>query len=63
MNIGQEVLEMLKQEITDVEYNRYIKHLKYDAKNSTGDLAIYYAPNALVLNWIKNKYGEKIAHL
>ncbi|MDX9743385.1 MAG: chromosomal replication initiator protein DnaA [Arcobacteraceae bacterium] len=63
MNIGQEVLEMLKQEITDVEYNRYIKHLKYDAKNSTSDLALYYAPNALVLNWIKNKYGEKIAHL
>jgi chromosomal replication initiator protein len=63
VNIGQEVLEMLKQEITDVEYNRYIKHLKYDAKNSTSDLALYYAPNALVLNWIKNKYGEKIAHL
>ncbi|MDD2905765.1 MAG: chromosomal replication initiator protein DnaA [Sulfurimonas sp.] len=63
MNIGQEVLEMLKQEITDVEYNRYIKHLKYDAKNSTSDLALYYAPNALVSNWIKNKYGEKIAHL
>jgi chromosomal replication initiator protein len=63
VNIGQEVLEMLKQEITDIEYNRYIKHLKYDAKNSTSDLALYYAPNALVLNWIKNKYGEKIAHL
>jgi chromosomal replication initiator protein len=63
VNIGQEVLEMLKQEITDVEYNRYIKHLKYDAKNSTSDLALYYAPNALVSNWIKNKYGEKIAHL
>ncbi|OHD93687.1 MAG: chromosomal replication initiation protein DnaA [Sulfurimonas sp. GWF2_37_8] len=63
MNIGQEVLEMLKQEITDVEYNRYIKHLKYDAKNSTSDLVLYYAPNALVSNWIKNKYGEKIAHL
>jgi chromosomal replication initiator protein len=63
VNIGQEVLEMLRQEITDVEYNRYIKHLKYDAKNSTSDLALYYVPNALVLNWIKNKYGEKIAHL
>ena len=63
MNIGQEVLEMLKQEITDVEYNRYIRHLKYDVKNSTSDLALYYAPNALVCNWIKNKYGDKIAHL
>ena len=63
MNIGQEVLELLKQEITEVEYKRYIKHLVYDSKKSTSDLAIFYAPNALVSNWIKSKYSEKIAHL
>ena len=63
MNIGQEVLESLKDEITEIEYKRYIKHLSYDDKNSTSDLAIYYAPNALVVNWIKNKYSTKIAHL
>lgn len=63
MNIGQEVLELLKEEITDVQYNRYIKQLTYDAKKSTGDLAIFYAPNALISNWIKSKYSEKIAHL
>ncbi|HIP37624.1 MAG TPA: chromosomal replication initiator protein DnaA [Crocinitomix sp.] len=63
MNIGQEVLQALKEEISELEYNRYIKHLSYDAKKSTGDLAIFYAPNALVVNWIKNKYREKIAHL
>ncbi|MEN4053064.1 MULTISPECIES: chromosomal replication initiator protein DnaA [Sulfurimonas] len=63
MNIGQEVLEALKDEITEIEYNRYIKHLTYDSKKSTGDLAIFYAPNALVVNWIKNKYKDKIAHL
>ena len=63
MNIGNEVLEILKEEITEVEYKRYIQHLVYDEKNSTNDLAIYYAPNAIVINWIKNKYSEKIAHL
>ena len=63
MNIGQEVLEALKEEITELEYNRYIKHLNYDMKKSTSDLAIFYPQNALVINWIKNKYSEKIAHL
>jgi chromosomal replication initiator protein len=63
VNIGQEVLKLLKEEITEVEYNRYIKNLTYDVKNSTSDLAIFIAPNALVLNWIKSKYSKKIAHL
>jgi len=63
VNIGQEVLEALKDEITEIEYKRYIRHLQYDSKKSTNGLALFYAPNALVVNWIKNKYTEKIAHL
>jgi chromosomal replication initiator protein len=63
VNIGQEVLQTLKDEITEVEYNRYIKHLTYDVKKSTSDRAIFYAPNALVVNWIKNKYDNKLAHI
>ena len=63
MNIGQEVLLQLKDEITEIEYKRYIKQLSYDIKKSTAGLAIYYAPNALVSNWIKNKYSQKIAHI
>jgi len=63
VNIGQKVLELLKEEITEIEYKRYIKHLIYDVKKSTSDLAIFYAPNALVSNWIKSKYSEKISHL
>ncbi|MBN2815451.1 MAG: chromosomal replication initiator protein DnaA [Campylobacterales bacterium] len=63
MNIGQKVLETLKEEISELEYNRYIKHLSYDIKKSTSDLAIFYAPNALVVNWISKKYSQKIAHL
>jgi len=63
VNIGQEVLQALKEEISELEYKRYIRHLSYDIKKSTGDAAIFYAPNALVVNWIKNKYKDKIAHL
>lgn len=63
MNIGQEVISLLKEEITEVEYSRYIKQLTYDVKKSTSDLAVFYAPNTLVSNWIKSKYTQKIAHL
>ncbi len=63
MNIGQEVLELLKEEITEVQYNRYIKQLSYDAKKSSSDLAIFYAPNTLICNWIRSKYSQKLEHL
>ena len=63
MNIGQEILENLREEISESEYKRYIQHLVYDVKKSTPELAIFYAQNALIVNWIKNRYTEKIAHL
>jgi len=63
VNIGQDILLLLKEEITEVEYNRYIKQLIYDEKKSNADLAIFYAPNALISNWIKSKYSQKISHL
>jgi chromosomal replication initiator protein len=63
VNIGQEVLKALKDEITELEYHRYIRHLTYDVRKSTSDKAIFYAPNALVVNWIKNKYQYKLAHI
>ena len=52
-----------KEEIKEIEYNRYIKHLVYDVRKSSSDLAIYYAPNALVAKWIKNKFKESLEHL
>jgi len=63
VNNGLAVLNTLKDEITEVEYNRYIKQLTYDTKRSVNGLAVFYAPNALVVNWIKKKYSDKIAHL
>jgi chromosomal replication initiator protein len=63
MNIGQSVLNMLKDEITEIEYNRYIKQLQFSNNDSRSDLAVFNAPNPLIANWIKTKYRDKIAHL
>ena len=63
MNIGQKILSKLKEEIPEIEYNRYIKQLSYDEKQSSSDNAIFFAPNNLIANYIKTKYAEKIIHL
>jgi len=63
MTIGDTILEMLKEEISDVEYNRYVKQMVFLPKTSRSDLAIFEVPNPLVASWIKNRYTGKIAHL
>ncbi len=63
MNIGDTVLHMLKEEISDIEYNRYIKQLNYLPKSSRSNLAVFEVPNPLIASWVKNRYAEKIAHL
>ena len=63
INIGQKVLDKLKDEISQNEYNRYIKHLKYDEKSSRSDIAIFTTNNILSAKWIKTKYQKKLAHL
>lgn len=61
--VGQQVLEMLKHEVSEIEYKRYIKQLVFDEEHSKVDAAVYKAPNLLVANWIKTKYADKISHL
>ena len=63
MNIGQKVLFELKKEISQTEYERYIKKLVYDAKNSRSNIVYFNAPNMLIAKWVKTKYADKIAHL
>jgi len=63
MNIGQKILEELKKEISQTEYDRYIKNMVYDEKKSRSDIAHFYVPNIIVAKWIKSKYENKIAHL
>jgi len=58
-----EVLTALKEEISQSEYNRYIKNLKFDEKASKSDLIVIEAPNKLIANWINTKYSTKIQHI
>ncbi len=61
--LADEVIDMLKSEISLNEYNRYIKQLSYQEKYSKSDLVVFKAPNALIANWVKTKYASKISHL
>jgi len=58
-----EVLTALKSEISQSEYNRYIKNLKFDEEASKSDFIVIYAPNKIITNWINTKYSKKIQHL
>jgi len=57
------ILDLLKQEIPQIEYERYIKQLIFDEEASRSDIAIFYAPNPLVARWVKTRYGDKLSHL
>lgn len=63
MNSGQKVLFELKKEISEKEYERYIKKLVYDTKRSRSNLIYFSAPNMIIAKWIKTKYKEKLQHL
>jgi len=63
LNLGKKILLLLKDEISEIEYKRYISQLSYDLENSKSDLAIFNAPNPLIANWAKTRYKKKIAHL
>jgi chromosomal replication initiator protein len=63
MNIGNKVLEKIKDEISNKDWNRYMKNLTYNEKESKNNIAQFYAPNILLARWIKTKYKFQLAHL
>ena len=63
MTIGDSILELLKKEISEVEYNRYIKQLIFSTEESKTDYVVFHAPNPLIASWVKTRYSEKISHL
>ena len=63
MNIGQKVLFELKKEISQTEYERYIKKLVYDTKNSRSNIAYFNAPNMLVAKWVLTHFIESVLML
>ncbi|MDD5053259.1 MAG: chromosomal replication initiator protein DnaA [Sulfuricurvum sp.] len=62
-SIGKQVLSALKSEISEIDYQRYIKQLTFNDVESKSNLAIFNAPNPLIANWIRTKFSEKMAHL
>jgi len=63
MSIGRSILKTLKKEITEKEYQRFIKNLHYDEIHSRSDIAIFRTPNIHIAKWVKTVYRERIAHL
>lgn len=61
--LADTVIELLKEEISSLEYDRYIKQLKFHEKASNSDQMVFLAPNILIANWVRTKYSDKIAHL
>jgi len=63
MNIGKIVLNKIKKDISNEEWNRYMRNLTYSEKESKKSVAQFYAPNILLAKWIKTKYQFQLAHL
>ncbi|NWF66137.1 MAG: chromosomal replication initiator protein DnaA [Campylobacterales bacterium] len=61
--IGDKILEKLREEIPQVEYERYIKCLNFDEESSMSDTKVFTAPNPFIANWVKIKYAQKISKL
>ncbi|MDR0762296.1 MAG: chromosomal replication initiator protein DnaA [Campylobacteraceae bacterium] len=61
--LANSVFELLRAEIPLNEYNKYIKQISYNEKESKENLSVFTVPNKLILNWIKTRYGSKLSHL
>ncbi len=61
--LGNQILELLKQEIPQIEFERYIKQLQYDEEASRSDIAVFYAPNPIIAKWVGTRYAQKLSHL
>ncbi len=57
-----EVLELLKNEISQKEFDRYLKNLNFDENSSKSNLTVFIAPNPIIAKWVNTKYSKKIAH-
>ena len=61
--LADTILTLLRQEIPNIDYERYLTQLTFVEAASRSDLVVFTAPNILICNWIKTKYAAKIAHL
>jgi len=62
LNIGEKCLLELKKEVTENEYNKYLKNLLYDEKNSNEHQVYFSVDNLHIAKWIQSRYTPKITH-
>lgn len=53
---NKDILSVLKQEATSVDYERFLKQLNYKKNMSDEHVAIFEVTNKYIANWIKTKY-------
>jgi len=63
MNLGEKIINRLKNETGAEEYRRYLQHLIYDPERSRNDRVIFRAPNIFAARWVRTNYTKTLAHL
>ena len=57
---GYELLENLKTQLSNREYQQYANKIQYDEQNSHENLLIFITDNIFIANWAKRKYKDKM---
>lgn len=61
--IWNDILQDLKKDLREDEFEKYIKNIKFNDRQSDSNLKILEVNNIFILNWIKRNYIDKIASL
>lgn len=56
----KDILSVLKQETTSLDYERYLKQLNFKKNSSDENLAVFEVSNKYIMNWIKTKFTPQI---
>ena len=57
---NKEILTVLRNETSKLDFNRYLKQLTYKKISSDENIAVFEVPNKYIANWILSKYSKII---
>ena len=61
--VWDKVLGVLKEEISNFDFETYISLIKYDENASKSNVCVLIVPNPYIENWVKSNYALRIAHI
>ncbi len=59
----KEILLLLKKEVTNSDYEKFIKQIVYKKISSSDDLAVFEVPNKFLASFIKTKFSKIIKEI